>query len=62
MRASASARWTIEKDTSKLVPQGYNHYIEQIGDQPTESLILFNGPDGQEIGLATWLEVTRALY
>ena len=26
-----------------------------VGDQPTELLILFNSPEYQEIGLATWL-------
>jgi oxalate decarboxylase len=38
-----------------FVPQGYGHYIEQIGDQPTELLILFNHPEFQEISLANWL-------
>jgi oxalate decarboxylase len=38
-----------------LPPQGYGHYVEQIGDQPTEILILFNSPEYREIGLATWL-------
>jgi oxalate decarboxylase len=38
-----------------FVPQGYGHYIEQVGNQPTELLILFNSPEYQEISLANWL-------
>jgi oxalate decarboxylase len=38
-----------------FVPQGYGHYIEQIGDEPTEVLILFNSGEYQEISLAKWL-------
>jgi oxalate decarboxylase len=38
-----------------FVPQGYGHYIEQIGTEPTEVLILFNHPEFQEISLANWL-------
>lgn len=38
-----------------FVPQGYGHYIEQIGDEPTEVLILFNSGEFQEISLGAWL-------
>lgn len=38
-----------------FVPQGYGHYIEQVGDEPTEILILFNSPEFQEISLSGWL-------
>ncbi|HTS29149.1 MAG TPA: cupin domain-containing protein [Bryobacteraceae bacterium] len=38
-----------------FVLQGYGHYIEQIGDEPTEVLILFNSGEFQEISLANWL-------
>jgi oxalate decarboxylase len=38
-----------------FVQQGYGHYIEQIGDEPTEVLILFNSGEYQEISLANWL-------
>jgi oxalate decarboxylase len=37
------------------VQQGYGHYIEQFGDDPTEVLILFNSGVFQEISLASWL-------
>ena len=38
-----------------FVQQGYGHYIEQIGDEPTELLILFNSGVYEEISLANWL-------
>ena len=38
-----------------FIAQGHGHYIEQIGDEPTEALILFNSPEFQEISLANWL-------
>jgi oxalate decarboxylase len=38
-----------------FIPQGHGHYIEHIGDEPTEVLILFNNPEFQEISLANWL-------
>jgi oxalate decarboxylase len=34
--------------------QGYGHYIEQIGDEPTQILILFNSGEYQEISLSNW--------
>jgi oxalate decarboxylase len=44
-----------KKGNVGFCPQGYGHYIEQVGDQPTELLILFNHPEFQEISLANWL-------
>ncbi|HUI55060.1 MAG TPA: cupin domain-containing protein [Bryobacteraceae bacterium] len=38
-----------------FIPQGYGHYVEQLGDDPTRLLILFNSPVYQEISLAAWL-------
>jgi oxalate decarboxylase len=38
-----------------FIQQGYGHYIEQIGDEPTEVIILFNSPVFEEISLANWL-------
>ncbi len=38
-----------------FIQQGYGHYIEQIGDQPTEIVILFNSGVYEEISLANWL-------
>jgi oxalate decarboxylase len=38
-----------------FVQQGYGHYIEQIGDEPTEIIILFNNGVYEEISLANWL-------
>jgi oxalate decarboxylase len=38
-----------------FIQQGYGHYIEQMGDEDTQVLILFNSPVYQEISLAAWL-------
>jgi oxalate decarboxylase len=38
-----------------FIQQGYGHYIEQVGDEPTEILILFNSGEYQAISLANWL-------
>jgi oxalate decarboxylase len=41
--------------TVGFVPQGYGHYIEQVGNEPTEILILFSSGEYQEISLSGWL-------
>ncbi len=38
-----------------FIQQGYGHYIEQIGGEPTEILVLFNSGVYEEISLASWL-------
>ena len=38
-----------------FIKQGYGHYVEQIGDEATELLILFNSPVYEEISLSNWL-------
>jgi oxalate decarboxylase len=38
-----------------FIQQGYGHYVEQVGDEPTEILILFNSGVYEEISLANWL-------
>jgi oxalate decarboxylase len=38
-----------------FVQQGYGHYIEHLGDEPTEIIILFNSGVYEEISLANWL-------
>jgi oxalate decarboxylase len=38
-----------------FIQAGYGHYVEQIGDEPVELLILFNSGEYQEISLANWL-------
>jgi oxalate decarboxylase len=37
------------------IPMGFGHWIEQIGSDPTELLLLFSSPQYQEISLSTWL-------
>lgn len=43
-----------------FIPQGFGHYIEQVGDEPTQLLILFNSGVYQEISLAAWLGANPA--
>jgi len=38
-----------------FIKQGYGHYVEQLGNEPTEILILFNSGEYQEISLTNWL-------
>jgi oxalate decarboxylase len=38
-----------------FIQQGFGHYVEQVGDEPTRILILFNSPVYQEISLSEWL-------
>ncbi|MGH9374819.1 MAG: oxalate decarboxylase, partial [Terriglobia bacterium] len=33
----------------------FGHYIQQIGDEPTRAIVLFNSPLYEEISLSTWL-------
>jgi len=43
-----------------FIQQGHGHYVEQVGDEPTELLILFNHPEFQEISLVGWLGANPA--
>jgi oxalate decarboxylase len=38
-----------------FIKQGYGHFVEQVGDEPTQLLILFNSPVYEEISLSNWL-------
>ncbi len=38
-----------------FIKQGYGHYIEQVGNEPTQILILFNSGEYQELSLSNWL-------
>jgi oxalate decarboxylase len=37
------------------VPQGFGHYLENVGDVPCRVLVAFDSGDYQEISLSTWL-------
>src|SRR5580693_3538874 len=43
-----------------FIPQGYGHYVESLGPDPAEVLILFNSGVYQEISLAAWLGANPA--
>ena len=38
-----------------FIQQGFGHFVEQVGDEPTRILVLFNSPVYEEISLAGWL-------
>ncbi|HEV2389078.1 MAG TPA: cupin domain-containing protein [Candidatus Acidoferrales bacterium] len=38
-----------------FIQQGFGHYIQQVGDQPTRILIVFNSGFYQEISISGWL-------
>jgi len=38
-----------------FIPQGFGHWIEQIGGAATQLVILFNNPHYEEISLSQWL-------
>jgi oxalate decarboxylase len=38
-----------------FIKQGFGHFVEQVGDEPTKLLILFKSPVYEEINLSTWL-------
>jgi oxalate decarboxylase len=38
-----------------FIKQGFGHYVEQVGSEPTRILVLFNHPVYEEISISTWL-------
>jgi oxalate decarboxylase len=38
-----------------FIKHGFGHYVEQIGNEPTTILIVFNSPTYEQISLSTWL-------
>jgi oxalate decarboxylase len=40
-----------------FIPQGFGHYVEQLGEEPTRILIVFNNGVYEEISLSAWLGV-----
>ena len=51
----------FEAGQISFVKQGFGHYIEQIGDEPTRAIVLFNSPLYEEISLSTWLASNPAM-
>jgi oxalate decarboxylase len=43
-----------------FIPQGYGHYVESMGPEPAEILVLFNSGVYQEISLSAWLGANPA--
>jgi oxalate decarboxylase len=38
-----------------FIQQGFGHYIEQVGSEPTKLILLFNSPLFEEISISKWL-------
>jgi len=38
-----------------FIQQGFGHYVEQIGSEPTKFFALFNSPTFEEISISKWL-------
>lgn len=38
-----------------FIKQGFGHFVEQVGPEPTRILVVFNSPEYQEISISTWL-------
>jgi len=43
-----------------FIPQGFGHWVEQIGGDATQIVILFNNPLYTEISLSQWLAANPA--
>jgi oxalate decarboxylase len=38
-----------------FIQQGFGHYVEQVGSEPTKFIVLFNSPVFEEISISKWL-------
>jgi oxalate decarboxylase len=38
-----------------FIKQGFGHFVEQVGNEPTRILVVFNSPVYEEISLSAWL-------
>jgi oxalate decarboxylase len=43
-----------------FIKQGFGHFVEQLGEEPTKVLILFNSPLYEEINISSWLAANPA--
>src|ERR1700724_4077178 len=43
-----------------FIQQGFGHYVEQVGNEPTKLVILFNSPVFEEISISKWLSANPA--
>lgn len=43
-----------------FIKQGFGHFVEQLGPEPTRILVLFNSPVYEEISISTWLAANPA--
>ena len=45
----------FEPGSIGFIPQGFGHYVEQVGTEPMEFFALFNSPTFEEISISKWL-------
>ncbi|HXM93938.1 MAG TPA: cupin domain-containing protein [Candidatus Dormibacteraeota bacterium] len=43
-----------------FIQQGFGHYVEQLGSEPTKLVVLFNSPIYEEISISKWLSANPA--
>jgi oxalate decarboxylase len=43
-----------------FIQQGFGHYVEQLGSEPTKLIVLFNSPVFEEITISRWLSANPA--
>jgi len=43
-----------------FIQQGFGHYVEQLGSEPTKLIVLFNSPVYEEISISKWLSANPA--
>jgi oxalate decarboxylase len=48
------------QSTTPRGQQGFGHYVEQVGSEPTKLIILFNSPVFEEISISSWLSANPA--
>src|ERR1700730_2237464 len=43
-----------------FIQQGFGHYVEQLGSEPTKLIVLFNSPIYEAISISKWLSANPA--
>jgi oxalate decarboxylase len=45
----------FERGQVAFIKQGFGHFVEQVGNEPTRILAMFNSPVFEEISISSWL-------
>ena len=54
-RAWSRANRRVQPGQICFIQQGFGHYVEQVGNEPTKFFVLFNSPAFEEISISKWL-------